>query len=464
MNLKLTELLNLPGCPVEFYGDRKRLERSPPGVSIDTRTLAPGELYFALRGERLDGHDFVAEARSKGAVAAVVEKRWYERQDAESQAAGPLFVVADTLEALQAAAQYYRSKFALPVLALTGTNGKTTTKEMIAAVLRELGPVCKTEGNLNNHIGLPLTLFRLREAHRVAVLEMGMNHFGEIARLCEIARPDFGLITNIGHGHVEFLGGLEGVAKAKLELFEALPPDGLGFVNLDDPILAQRAPQVGPARKRTYGFAEGAEVHAERVPPDASGFPGMRVQGRLIRLNLLGSHNLSNALAAIAVGLEFGVSLADMAHALAQVHVPDKRMQVSRQDDILVLNDAYNANPESTQAALQILNEVPCSGKRVFVFGDMLELGDYAPEAHAEIGRSLPRFGVDVFLAYGPQAATAVAAALEAAPRMHAKHFENKTELTKELSDLLQKGDVLLVKGSRGMKMEEILDELFSGT
>ncbi|RMF67979.1 MAG: UDP-N-acetylmuramoyl-tripeptide--D-alanyl-D-alanine ligase, partial [Calditrichaeota bacterium] len=251
MNLKLKELLDIPGCPMEFHGNQKRLESKPDGLSIDSRTLRPGEVFFAIRGEHQDGHAFVEAAIGKGALAVVVERRWWKK-NAPALQAHACFVVRDTLRALQEIAAHYRRKFALPVVGLTGTNGKTTTKELVAAVLARLGDVCKTEGNLNNHLGVPLTLARLQKSHRALVVEMGTNHFGEIARLCEIAAPDSGLITNIGHGHTEFFENIDGVARAKMELFQFLADTGgTAFVNADDPVLNNHLPRL--SKKITYG-------------------------------------------------------------------------------------------------------------------------------------------------------------------------------------------------------------------
>ncbi len=433
------------------------LSRPLAGVSTDSRKIGPNEVYLALRGEQYDGHDFVSECFDKGASAAVVEKSWWHLHSAKFTNR-PVVLVENTLAALQTAANFYRRKFSIPLMGLTGTNGKTTTKEMIAAVLSEMGSVCKTEGNLNNHIGVPLTLLTLRPAHKSAVIEMGTNHFGEIARLCEIAEPQLGIITNIGRGHLEFLGDLEGVARAKMELFQALPSDGTAFVNLDDPMIVKHAPK----RKNniTFGFNKAARIKGKSLEPDKQGFPRMQVEGQTFRLNLRGNHNLANALAAVAVGLEFGIGLKTMNAALENVTLPSKRLEISRWKNILILNDSYNANPDSTLAALAILRDAPISGKRIFVFGDMLELGEAGPTEHANIGESLPNFWVDVFFAFGPLSASAVEAAKKASAKITIKRFLDKKDLVGELKKLLVDGDALLVKGSRGMKMEEVLDKL----
>ncbi len=457
MNLTLQEIVNVKSYRFEYFGDRGRLPRPIAGVSTDSRKLQTDEIYFALRGERHDGHDFVVEVIKKGALAAVVEKTWWSKNPGLLKDAA-IFTVDDTLKAMQELSNVYRNKFSLPVLGLTGTNGKTTTKEMIAGVLSELGSVCKTEGNLNNHIGVPLTLFTLTKDHRAAVVEMGTNHFGEITRLCEIAEPRYGLITNIGRGHLQFLGDVEGVARAKMELFHSLSTDGVVFVNLDDPLIAKHTPKL--KKIITYGFKDEAMVNARRVEPDDFGFPRMQVEDEIFTLNLLGNHNLTNALAAVAVGREFGVSLEKMKGALENVRVPGKRMEVIRRKNFLILNDSYNANPDSTLAALAILKNLKIAGKKIFVFGDMLELGDAAAVEHAKIGEALHNFDVDLFFAFGLLSFEAVRVAQESVHPIMAQHFSDKTELVAELKNQIAAGDALLVKGSRGIKMEEVVESL----
>ncbi len=458
MNLKLKELLDIPGCPMEFHGNQKRLESKPDGLSIDSRTLRPGEVFFAIRGEHQDGHAFVEAAIGKGALAVVVERRWWKK-NAPALQAHACFVVRDTLRALQEIAAHYRRKFTLPVVGLTGTNGKTTTKELVAAVLARLGDVCKTEGNLNNHLGVPLTLARLQKSHRALVVEMGTNHFGEIARLCEIAAPDSGLITNIGHGHTEFFENIDGVARAKMELFQFLADTGgTAFVNADDPVLNNHLPRL--SKKITYGFQSEADVRGAFLGLDAAGRPSIEVNGQELKINLVGAHNCSNALAAVAVGLEFGVTLSQMRDALLEVRLPGKRMEVIRARTCTILNDTYNANPESTIAALETLCTMPCDGKRVAVLGDMLELGSRAPDLHANVGEHAAKLGVQLLYGFGPLSQHTVKAAGRAAAGIEARHFKDKAKLIHALKDAIGKDDVVLVKGSRGMKMEDVVEAL----
>ncbi|MFQ5603428.1 MAG: UDP-N-acetylmuramoyl-tripeptide--D-alanyl-D-alanine ligase [bacterium] len=457
MKLTLQEIYDNPDYRFLYSGPTEALQMVIAGISIDSREIQPGELYFAIKGEHHDGHKFLREIFNKQAIAAVVEKKWRQKHP-KDLAGKALLAVEDTLTALQQAAHAYRKKFAIPILGLTGTNGKTTTKEMIAAVLSRSGNVCKTEGNFNNHIGVPLTLFQLRASHQSLVLEMGTNHFGEIRQLCEIAAPTCGLITNIGHGHLEFLQSLEGVARAKIELFEYLQPEGLAFINLDDALITKQVPKL--RRCVTYGFKDEADISAQKLSLDDPQTIGMRVENQTIVLNMPGEHNLSNALAAVAVGLEFGVDMPDIKQALENVQLPSKRMQIIRKEKMLILNDSYNANPDSTLAALSILKNTPVAGKKIFVFGDMLELGQQSKTEHTRIGAALNDFGVAVFLAFGPETAAAVDSARRKTPVITAEHFTDKAELVSFLKTHLDKGDLVLVKGSRGMKMEEVIQAL----
>ncbi len=457
MDLTLNEFLKTRYCSPAYSGPEEELRHQISGVSIDSRTLRPGEVYFALRGESYDGHEFVGDALKKNAKAAVVEAKWW-RENKSRFENHPIFIVEDSLRALQETASEYRRKFNIPVIGLTGTNGKTTVKEMIAAVLSESGKVCKNEGNLNNHIGVPLTLFKLDSSYKILIVEMGMNHRGEIARLCEIAQPDYGLITNIGRGHLEFLKTVEGVAKAKMELFRYLSPNGTGFINLDDPLVVKHAPKC--KKSVTYGFSKNAQVVGEKPETDELGFPAMQVGGMEIKINFPGNHNLMNALAAIAVGSEFGVNLTRIKTALENVKLPGKRMEVVKHKGMLILNDTYNANPDSTIAALETLRSLPTSGKKIFIFGDMLELGDRAIPEHAKIGESVSNYDIDVFFTIGPLAAEAVQAAQISGKNVTATHFDEKEDLIGGLKEILEKHQAILVKGSRGMKMEEVVEAL----
>jgi UDP-N-acetylmuramoyl-tripeptide--D-alanyl-D-alanine ligase len=457
MRLDARELLNIEHIHVQ---NADRLQgRRLKGVSTDSRTVKPGDVFFAIKGEKFDGHAFVAEAFSQGCIAAVVEERYPETSTQLGDV--PLFVVRDSIRALGQFARLYRRRFDIPVISITGSNGKTTTKEMIAAVLGQKFNVLKTEGNLNNHIGVPMTLFRLEKHHDVAVVEMGTNHFGEIEYLSSVAEPTHGLITNIAKAHLEFFGSLDGVATAKGELFDWLSGHGLAFVNVDDPFVRERAAAV--KHKVTYGFG-GKRVNVKgrflglnrKVQPRFSF--GVHPLSRLssVQLKTYGKHTAECGLAAAAVGLHFRVGTAKIKMALEKHRPGSNRMEVLRIGGVTILNDTYNANPDSVLSALETLAAMECKGKRIFVFGDMLELGSSSEREHRSIGREVRRRGFEYVLTYGK--ASAVTRAESHAP--YAFHYEQKSTLIAYLEELVTTRDVVLVKGSRGMKMEDVVIHL----
>lgn len=453
--LTLGEVQIACGNVARFVGDATKLTQRPLGISTDSRQCQAGEIFVALRGEKFDGHQFVGQILASGALAAVVDKNWFASQ---TEAVGNFIVVEDTLPALQKIGQTIRRRWGKPALAITGSNGKTTTKEMVASVLAQKKPVLKTAGNLNNHIGVPLTLATLQHGHDIAVIEMGMNHYGEIAQLCEIAAPNFGLITNIGRAHIEFFKTLDGVARAKGELFEYLHRrDGIAFLNADDAKLKMVLPSGTKAI--TYGLTHAAQVQGKIAGVDANGCVTLAWKNQNIPLAIPGTHNAINALAAVAVGEYFGIAPEQIRAALAGTQPAAKRMQVLKRGALTIINDAYNANPESMRAALEFLATLPMTGNghRVAVLGDMLELGDAAPAAHAEIGALINQLPIDAVFAYGPHMQHLVQAIGTA---KWAEHFENKKRLSEEVSRSVRSGDVILLKGSRGMAMEEIIEQL----
>jgi UDP-N-acetylmuramoyl-tripeptide--D-alanyl-D-alanine ligase len=436
-----------------------------PKAVIDSRKIVGGEIFFALKGERTDGHNFIEEALQRGAALAVVSRAWYEEN--QEKFFDKLLVVPEVLSALHALARLYRRKFAVPIVAVGGGSGKTTTKEMIAAVLRTSYNTLATEGNLNNHIGLPLTLFGLREATEIAVLEMGMNHKGEMLELCAIAEPTHGLITNIGKAHIEFFGTLEAIAEAEGELFEWLGKSGgTAFVNADDAWVMQVADKV--MQKMLYGIVTPAhpnrrevlDLYAEEIGLDERGRPTFKLATQeaeeVLKLRMSGRHNITNALAAAAVGLNFGVSLAQVKTALENFEINPalKRMAVYEQQGIIIINDTYNANPESMRSGLQTLKTMQHGGKKIAVLGDMLELGALSESEHALLGEFISQLELDVLFVHGE----AMKATLDAAKVRMKQHFESKVQLADRLKELLQPGDAVLFKGSRSMKMEEVIE------
>lgn len=430
-------------------------------VSIDSRTLRAGALFFALQGETYNGHDFVAEALSKGAVGVVVSRQWAE---VNREVLGDMrlaVLVEDTLRAFQACARYYRSLFSIPVVAVTGTNGKTTTKDMIAALLSKEQDGLWTEGNLNNHIGLPLTLFRLREEHRYGVVELGMRAAGEIAELADMCDPQFGVITNIGPAHIQFIGSVEKIAEAKGELLDHIGPSDTAILNGDDPHVMDQRGRTG-GKVITFGFGRGADIRADSIRTTPSGNVSFEMEdGLAIELNVPGKHMVYNALAALAVGLEFGVPPGSMAEALSSFRPQSMRMEVIQADSLRILNDAYNANPASMRAALQSLCDVTDKRRRIAVLGDMLELGEWAPRVHREIGAIAGRSDLAYLLTVGDLSREISEEALVSGmsqEKVH--HFTGKQQAIVFLQSIIRSGDVVLVKGSRRMGLEAVVEEL----
>ena len=461
MTLSLADLLSV--AHRESF-DLPAEQWTATGVSTDSRSTGPGDLFVAIRGERFDGHDFVSMAVERGAAGVIVDARW-------ASANGPMLtrlhvprvVVDDTVMALGTLARTARRRWTIPVIAIGGSNGKTTTKEMVKAVLSRSMRVLATEGNLNNHIGVPQTLFRLEKRHEVAVIEIGTNHPGEIAYLCSIAEPTHGLLTNIGREHLEFFGSIEGVADAEGELWQWLAEHGgTAFVNGDDPLIVRRAKPV--KKKIVFGFtARTATIKGSRRKIDDDGRAGFLLRRGTrkpfeVRVAIPGPHNGMNALAAAAVGLTMGVPANEVAGALGTVAAASKRMQVVRANGITVLNDTYNANPDSMVAALATLKAFKAPGRRIAVLGDMFELGAAAEAGHRMVGKAVKEERIDLLFTTGALAAEiGRASGLSAA-----EHHADKRSLVRRLHEILRPGDIILVKGSRGMQMEEVVAAITS--
>jgi UDP-N-acetylmuramoyl-tripeptide--D-alanyl-D-alanine ligase len=438
-------------------------QSSYESICTDTRALSPGCLFIALKGERFDGHEFVAEAVRRGAAAAVVE-----RGRASFQSQCLLFEVDNTLKALGDLARFHRRHFKIPVAAITGSSGKTTTKEMVHAILSTRGPALKTEGNLNNEVGVPLTLFRLEPSHVAAVIEMGMNHPGEIGRLTSMVQPDAALITGVHPAHLQGLRSLEGVAAAKGELFRGLKKGATAVVNLDDPLVAAQ-PRAEGSALLTFGEAASAQVRIKTVDPvpprGISIILRYRDREYPVRLSFLGRHNARNAAAAFALALALGYEPEQCARGLERASpYPGRLSLLEAPDGITVLDDTYNANPASMTAALETLADFvrPTSvargpGRRaVAVIGDMLELGSHEAREHNQLGKQVAKVAA-LAAFFGPRSVQAHQAA-EMGER--AAHFEDVASLTHWLKPRLHAGDVVLVKASRGMRMERVVQEL----
>jgi UDP-N-acetylmuramoyl-tripeptide--D-alanyl-D-alanine ligase len=427
------------------------------GISIDSRTIGIGEAFFAIRGHHLDGHAFLRDATARGASCLVV----HVLPD-DLPASVPAVLVDDTTRALGRLAAYHRARFTVPVAAVTGSNGKTTTKELTAAVLAALGPVLKPESSFNNQWGLPLTLLKLGPEHRAVVLELGANTPGEIAALAEICRPTVGVVTLVTAAHTEFFGSLEGVQAEKSALVRAIPHEGAVVLNADDPRVAAMA---GESRARVLTFSARGPADVRAVGPAEDTEAGLRftleIGGarRTVSLAIHGAHNVTNALAAAGAGLALGLPLERIGRGLEAARPVKGRCVWRRAGALRILDDTYNANPTSVRAALETLAAGAGARRRVVVLGDMLELGDIADQAHREAGRAVAASGAAEFVGVGRRAALAVEAAREAglAESHHAATFEDAVGL---LLKRLAAGDAVLVKGSRGMRMERVVDAL----
>jgi UDP-N-acetylmuramoyl-tripeptide--D-alanyl-D-alanine ligase len=429
------------------------------GYSIDSRTVAPGELFFAVRGERLDGHDFVAAALERGAVAAVVSRARVAALP-DAALAAPLLITEEPLAALQSLAAHVRRQWGRRVVAVAGSAGKTTTKEAIAAALGAKFSVLRSVGNLNNGFGLPLQLLRLEPGHEMAVIEMGMNHPGEIAALARIAAPDWGVVTNVGTAHIEnFADGQDGIARAKFELVAALPSTGVAFLNCDDPYVSQFGRNF-PGRAVYFGSGPCADPQLLEVVEDLTGlhirFRAGEREGQFT-LQMLGAHNALNALAGLAVALEAGVPLEAATAALQSLTSGDKRGQVIEINGATILNDCYNSNPEALRSMIRTLATRPAR-RRILVAGEMLEMGEHGPALHAACGRAAAEAGLD--LVVGVQGNAKGLAAAACAGGVAALFLPDAEAAGRWLKQNLQPGDVVLVKGSRGVYLERAIEAL----
>ena len=432
------------------------------GYSIDSRTLNAGDLFFAVTGERVDGHDYVAQALENGAVAAVVSNRWLA--PAEMDACKLLYVPEGedcVLAAMQTLARRVRQQWGKRVIGITGSAGKTTTKEAVAAVLAAHFAVLRSAGNLNNHFGVPLQLLRLQPEHEVAVIEMGMNHAGEIASLAKIAQPDWGVVSNVAAVHLEhFADGLDGIARAKAELVQALPADGLAFLNADDARVAAMGDGLGK-RAVLYGLAADAQVRAEEIADEGtSGVRFTAVAGgerAPVALKLMGRHNVQNALAAIAVGLASGLSLAECAQAVGMLQAGDKRGTVTVWQGATLLNDCYNSNPVALDAMVDALLAMPLGarGRHIVVAGEMLELGPQGAALHRACGQRMAARGVQAVVGV-----RGLAQALVEGFGAGGTFVETPAAAGAWMRQNLQPGDAVLLKASRGVRLEGALEAL----
>jgi len=433
--------------------------KSFSGISTDARTIQSGELFIALHGERFDGHEFVREALEKGGAGAVVERTWWNSKPSVPPGA-LIFITKDSLTSLQKLAAQYRGRLDIPIVAITGTNGKTTTKELTASVLQQRYKVWKSPGNYNNQIGLPLSILWTENDHEIMVIELGANHPGEIAFLSEIAHPDTGVITNVGKGHLEYFKTVEKVAETKAELISALPPDGTAILPGNDRWLqpfCSLAPNVVQ-----FGLSDDFDVYADQLSSDRQGCYSFMLNGKTaVHLNVPGIFNVMNALAAGAVGMLFDLSEKEIQSGLESFQGNMQRMEMLRINNVNIINDSYNANSDSVRVILQWFADYQLKypGKKYVALGDMLELGNVSETEHFKLGRFLSNLGFDGVFLYGKES-KAIGRGIGKTAKCITKHFSEKSELSEALLEILVPGDLLLLKGSRGMRMEEIVSNL----
>ncbi len=424
------------------------------GYSIDSRTLQPGDLFFAIRGERLDGHDFVEAALTKGALAAVVEHQQAARFSGEAR----LLLVDDTLLALQRLGAAVRRLWGRPLIGVTGSAGKTTTKEAIAHVLATRYRVLKSQGNLNNHFGLPLQLLKLEPEHELAVIEMGMSHAGEIAALAALAQPDCGVVTLVAPVHLEFFDSVAAIARAKYELIASLHAGGIAVLNADDEYVSQFGRDFH-GRVVTFGLTKPADVSAREIETrggEGSAFEIVTEAEHVpAKLPLLGEHNIYNALAGVAVGVQYGVPLQRAAESLVTLSAGDKRGEILHLGGATVINDCYNSNPTALESMVRSLAEMPAQ-RRVVVAGEMLELGPAAEAMHRQAGEHIAQHGIDLLLGVRGLAQGMVDGAKHAGLR--AEFVRTPDEAGEWLRHEIRPGDVVLMKASRGVRLERALE------
>lgn len=429
-------------------------------VSTDTRKVNAGDLFVALKGEKFDGHEFVFQAIAAGATGLVVSKV----VEAYPPGVG-VIKVENTLQALQMLARTQRRFKAIPIVAITGSAGKTSTKDLIAAVLAEKLKVLKTEGNFNNEIGLPLTIFRLEDMHEVMVVEMGMRGQGQIAELVSIAEPTIGVITNIGEAHIELLGSKENISKAKGELIEGLPANGTAILNGDDPYLRDIGSKAAARGLKVLFYGHTGNNNLRVIDQESQGLEGTRLTVALgqqefsYTLPILGEYNVLNSLAAILVALELDLELTQIVEGLKKVKLSSMRLEVKNSiAGYQIIDDTYNANPTAMLGALKTLSQLPATGRRVAVLGSMFELGEEAISGHKRVGEAAAELSIDMLFTIGDLAQDIANGFIEAGGNKRSCYaFVNKQEAIGELKKVLQKNDIILIKGSRGMGLEDVV-------
>lgn len=421
-------------------------------ISIDSRTIKPDDLFIAIRGKNLDGHRFVSEAIARGAIGAIISKGKFKAKNSI------LLQVNDTTKALANIAGYYRKKFNPLVIAVTGSNGKTTTKDMIASILSRRMSVVKAKGSYNNDLGVPLTILELNSLTQALILEIEMNILGETKRLAEIAKPNIGVVTNIGDTHLEFLANRENVKKEKAELIQALGTDGIAVLNTDDDMVMGIGAEYPTMQRLTFGINNPADVFANKIIDLGTAGTNFLLNGKYrVRLPVPGLHNIYNCLAAVTASLAAGLDYVSIIPGIEEFKLASMRLEILRIKGLLIINDTYNANPQSMAAALNTFAKIASEGRRIAVLGDMLELGEKRVAFHRELGKEAANV-VDIILAIGNFSRAVIDGALAAGFNSENLYtFDNNQAAITKLVDILKPKDKILIKGSRAMRLEEIV-------
>lgn len=467
--LKITEIARATGGEIVQAG----AEIEVSGISIDTRTINPGELFIAIRGKRVDGHRFVAEAIEKGAAAVMVEEKGGYQGGNKSGQAG-FIQVANTIEALLALARWYRSGLSAQVVAITGSNGKTTTKEMLSEILKNRFRVVRARASFNNEIGVPLTVFDMDRFTQIGIFEIEMNELGGTRHLAEVCQPRIGIVTNVGDTHLEFMQDRSGVAQEKAELLEVLPGSvgsssisgenpiqGVAVVNRDDPLVMEMVQRCKGVKVVTFGLSEGAEVFASGIRGHGINGSEFLLMGSYpVRLRVPGQHNIYNFLAAAATAHSLGLGFEEIVRSIVRFSCPPQRLNIRRLKGVILIDDCFNANPQSTKAALEVLESGAPKERRVAILGDMLELGEQSERLHKELGRVAAGI-VDRLVVVGKQAEFIARGALETGFQSdRIRGYKQSAGVGADLFDICQLGDTILVKGSRAMALELVIQKI----
>lgn len=460
--INLSDILKLKNCECKNL-DRLKF-KSFPGLGIDSRTIKKHHLFLAIKGENFDGHNFIEEVFKKNISAAFVNKDWYEKNKNKVKNF-PLFVVEDTVKSLGELAKIHRSNFNIPIICIGGSNGKTTTKDLLGWLLNQKFEVLITQGNYNNHIGVPLTLLSLNKKHQICLLEVGTNHFNEISYLCNIAQPDFGLVTNIGREHLEFFKDLRGVAKEEFKLYDhILENKGICFANFDDKFIRKYFVKVNRNRYFSYSYNFNTDVKGKFIGFDENYFPIIELSYKSknirFKINTFGKHSIYNSIAAAAVCIFFKISFKQIKNAFETYKpVNNMRMDVFKHNGVIFINDAYNSNPDSLKLGLESLKEYKTTGKKHIVLSDMLEMGKASKDEHIKMGKLINKMKFENLYTIGKDA---IYFSKGASKLKNNFFFNNIDDMAMILKKIIKKGDVVYLKASRGMKLENLLNKIIN--